>query len=162
MVFNPYFFNNSEYKNRAFNSLMKAISNRRLIQHLRLELFKKVDYQPKDFIQKNLVNSIVMDDTFLEIILIVEEILPLLNENQDIFYQYFIVNRISNNCKDLLLDNEEELFQWDIHYCKWLQTFYDDEKRMITDLLGYYQKLYDFIILDMTYGDIYDNIHIVN
>lgn len=163
MVYNIKKISPDEYRNIAFERLLTAISNRRLIQHLRLDLFKKIDYQPKDIIRENLLNSQIMDDVFYQIKFYSEEILGLLKDQVYVYSFYFKPCRqgLARNVRDMLLPGEEELFTWEEHYKKWLTRFVNDEKRMMVDPIGYHQKLYEFIIMDMTYGDVYDNIHIV-
>lgn len=154
---------NNGYRESAFIRLMDSLSNRRLIQYLRLELFKKIDIQPKYLEEENLLNSKFMDDTFLDIKISSEFILELLEEQVLIYTIFFAKSNLSwkTNVRDMLLPGEEDKFTWEKHYRKWLRKFYDDEKRIVIDPIGYHQKLYDFIIRDLTYGDVYDNINIV-
>ena len=151
------------YRESAFSRLMDSISNRRLIQYLRLELFKEIDIQPKYLEEENLLNSKYMDDTFFHIKNTSELILELLEEQVLIYTIFFSKSNISwkTSVRDMLLPGEEDKFTWEKHYRKWLRKFYDDEKRIVIDPIGYHQKLYDFIIRDLTYGDVYDHINIV-
>ena len=107
-----------------------------------------------------------MDDIFFYIKNSSEEIIELLEENRKLYIKYFNPNRQGLNqsvrVRDLLLPDEEELFFWDRHYLKWLKKCFNDNKRLIIDPIGYYQKLYEIIIIDMSYGDVYDNLHIVD
>lgn len=156
-------FNKNEYRNNAFIGLMDAISNRRIIQQLRLELFKVIDIQPKNLIHMNLLNSNIMNETYFYILNSSEEILDLLEDQVKIYNRYFMptTQGLSSNVRDLFLPEEEELFLWEQHYRFWLSKFISDDTRLRVDPTGYYQKLYEFIIMDMTYGDVYDTIHIV-
>ena len=45
-----------EYKDMALSELLKSISNRRLIQYLRLELYKNIDFEPKNLESLNLIH----------------------------------------------------------------------------------------------------------
>lgn len=159
-------FNENNIKDKAFLKNMEALSNRHVIQYLRHSLFKKVDFQPKNLVKQNLLNSQIMDDIFYEIKYTAADIIDLLKENKEIYNMYFmekpIQTRLITTCKDVLLPGEEEEYQWDIHYFKWIKTFARDGKRLVIDPIGYHQKLYEFIIMDMTYGDIYDNIEIID
>lgn len=156
-------FNKNEYRNNAFIGLMDAISNRRIIQQLRLELFKAIDIQPKNLIHMNLLNSNIMNETYFYILNSSEEILDLLEDQVKIYNRYFMptTQGLRTNVRDLFLPEEEELFLWEQHYLKWIRKFISDDTRLRVDPTGYYQKLYEFIIMDMTYGDVYDTIHIV-
>lgn len=159
-------FNENNIKDRAFLENMKVLSNRHVIQYLRNSLFKKVDFQPKNLVKENLLNSQIMEDIFYDIKTTTAEIIGLLKDNKHIYNMFFknknIQTRLNETCKDILLPGEEELYQWDIHYLKWINLFARDGRRLIIDPIGYYQKLYEFIIMDMTYGDVYDNIQIID
>lgn len=163
---NQQLFNENNPRDKAFLKNMDAISNRRVVQYLRTRLFQKVDFQPKNLKKENLLNSKIMHDIYDDIQFTVNEILDLLYENKLIYNQYFmnksIETRFNTSCKDILLPGEDDLYYWDIHYYKWLTLFYEDNRRAIVEPLGYLQKLYEFIIKDMTYGDVYDTIHIID
>ena len=149
----------SEYRDMALTRLLDAISNRRLIQHLRFQLFKNVDFQPENLIELNLKNSQIEKDIYLWISTIAKEILEQLNDNVDIYKYYFMPNVVGlkENVRDLLLDNEEELFAWEIFYQEYLKKFLEDKERLAKDPVGYYQKIYEFIMLDITYNDLYES-----
>lgn len=145
----------SEYRDMALTNLLEAISNRRLIQHLRLQLFKNVDFQPKDFNKLNLKNSIIEKDIYWWIYISASDILEQLTTNKTIYFQYFSPrnNPRETNVRDLMLPGEEEKFGWEIIYQEHLEKFINDEQRKENDPIGYFQKIYEFIMLDLTYDD---------
>ena len=150
----------SEYKDLALTKLIESISNRRLIQHLRFQLFKKSDFQPKELVELNLNNSTIQQELYEEIDLIAQDILDLLNENVFIYKRFFIPKRCLlpiEDVRDLFLQGEEELFGWEIFYQEYLEKFITDKKRKSEDPIGYYQKIYEFILIDLSYGDIYES-----
>lgn len=153
-------FNENNIRDKAFLKNMDAISNRRVVQFIRTRLFQKVDFQPKNLVKENLINTKIMDDIFHEIHFATNEILELLYENKLIFDKFFL--RKYSSCYDILLPGEEELYYWDIHYYKWLNLIESSDLLIMGNSIDYYQKLYEFIIKDMTYGDVYDTIHIID
>ena len=56
------------------------------------------------------------------------------------------------------MDDEEELFGWEIVYAEYLKKFIEDNYRLEIDPIGYYQKIYDFITLDLTYDGVYETL----
>lgn len=149
---------NDEYRDIALTRLLESISNRRLIQHLRLELFKNCDFEPKNLGSLNLHNSSIEKDIYWWIIRVAQDILEQLEENKGIYLGYFHPSKIGlrRNVRDLLLENEEELFGWEIFYTEYLKKFIEDKDRLEIDPVGYYQKLYDFITLELTYDGVYE------
>lgn len=150
--------NESEYRDTALTGLMQAISNRRLIQHLRLKLFRKSDFKPEDLEPLNLRNSEIEQDLFTDIFITTTDILELLEENVFIYRKYFIPRPQFNqtNVRDLFLPGEEDYFGWEIFYAEYLRKFYEDHRRKTNDIIGYYQKIYEFIMLDLTYDNEYE------
>lgn len=146
---------NSEFRDTALSRLLESISNRRLIQHLRLQLFKKVDFQPKNLDELNLTNSTIEKDIYFWIEITAKDILEQLKENVWIYKFYFLprYQGLQENVRDLLLPGEEEKFGWEIFYEEYLEKFLNDSRRLEIDPIGYYQKIYEFISVDLTYND---------
>ena len=150
----------NEYRDIALNKLLKSISNRRLIQYLRLELYKNIDFEPKNLESLNLIHSSIEKECFEFIKEFAQDILEQLNENKNIYFGYFYPSKIGLgvNVRDLLLENEEELFGWEVIYAEYLEKFVNDNDRLEIDPIGYHQKLYDFITLDLTYDGVYETL----
>ena len=148
----------SQYKDRAFDGLLRSISNRRIIQTLRKELFKKADFQPEEIPNLNLCNSQIEEDLFFYIDFYANEIIENLEENVGIYKNFFLQSKtlLVENVRDLLLPDEEILFGWEIFYNEYLNKFVQDEHRKKIDKIGYYQKIYEFIMIDMTYNEKYE------
>ena len=143
--------NKSELKETAFKRIMDTVSNRRRIQHLRKLLFQSLDYTPKN-IKKYNIDLAKTHESWYEIITTSNEILNLIHENNWV-YKFYISN---NQFDDLLLNGESKLFDYEKFYEQYLEKFINDKLLKEQDEFSYYQKLYDFIIYDLTYGDIYD------
>ena len=154
------YFTGDEYKDIALNKLLKSISNRRLIQYLRLELYKNIDFEPKNLESLNLIHSSIEKECFEFIKEFAQDILEQLEENKMIYFGYFHPSKIGlgRSVRDLLLEDEEELFGWEIVYAEYLKKFIEDNYRLEIDPIGYYQKIYDFITLDLTYDGVYETI----
>lgn len=157
-----------EFKDEAFIKLMETTSNRRLIQHLRLRLFQKVDFTPEKLVELNLQNSEVEKETQEAIKFTAECILEELSNNVSIYNRYFKPNNYDRNLRNsflkaevrsYLLKNEEYKFGWEIFYLEYLAKFLHDNDRLENDTIGYYQKLYDYIVLDMDYDGEYECYH---
>lgn len=145
-----------EYRDLAFTRLMESVSNRRRIQSFRFKLFKKVDIQPKYFKKLNLIGSSLADDIYYYITDTARDIIDLLNENIYIYNFYFDPGLGGQNVRDMLLPGEEELFHWDNTYMEYITNYYDQFEVKLVDPIGYYQRIYDFIIDKMTYDEVYD------
>lgn len=153
-----------DYRNFAFEKIMKSVSNRRLIQHLRLKLFVKLDFQPKNFKKLNLTNSNIEKDYFFNIKNTAKDILECLEENNQIYEYHFApdMQGLTTNVRDMLLPGEENLFQLDCFYCYYLRNLFTDTTLELLDPTRYYQEIYDFIMLDLTYDHNYDFIRIID
>lgn len=151
------------YREEVLIELMESISNRRLIQHLRTKLFKQIDIQPKDLKSVNLTNSTIEKDIFYLIKTNSEYILHELQENRRIYRAYFGATDQGpgKNVRDMLLPGEEDLFIWDQFYLEYLEKFLNEKDQELFYPVKYYQKLYDFVIKDMTYNNRFDYIKIV-
>ena len=88
------YFTNDEYKDIALNKLLKSISNRRLIQYLRLELYKNIDFEPKNLESLNLIHSSIEKECFEFIKEFAQDILEQLEENKAIYFGYFHPSKI--------------------------------------------------------------------
>lgn len=158
-----------EFKNQAFFKLMETTSNRRLIQHLRLRLFQNVDFTPEKLVELNLQNSEIEKETQQTIKFTAESIIEELKKNISIYNRYFRPNnywdgRLRNNLlkaevRSYLLRNEEYKFGWEIFYLEYLARFLHDNDRLENDPIGYYQKIYEYIVLDMDYDGEYECYH---
>lgn len=150
----------SEFRETALQRLLESISNRRLIQHLRLQLFRNVDFEPKNLVNLNLTNSTIQEDIFHWIKITAKDILEQLKENTWIYKFYFlpISQGLTENVRDLLLPGEEEKFAWEIIYEECLEKFINDNRRLEMDPIGYYQKIYEFLTLDLTYNDQWESL----
>jgi len=152
------YFTGGEFKDMALSELLKSISNRRFIQFLRLELYKKIDFEPKNLELLNLIHSSIEKECYEFIKEFAQDILEQLEENKAIYFKYFHPSKTGLGCyvRDLLLEDEEELFGWEIYYSEYLKKFIEDKDRLEIDPVGYYKKLYDFIILDLNYDGVYE------
>lgn len=157
-----------EFKDEAFIKLMETTSNRRLIQHLRLRLFQKVDFTPEKLVELNLQNSEIEKETQQTIKFTAESILEELSNNVFIYDRYFKPSHYEGDLRNsflkaevrgYLLRNEEYKFGWEIFYLEYLAKFLHDNDRLENDPIGYYQKLYDYIVLDMDYDGEYECYH---
>lgn len=156
-----------DFKEKAFENLMESTSNRRIIQHLRLQLFQKTDFPPEKMEVLNLRNSRIEKDLFLDIKTTADLILEELERNIFIYNRYFRPlsieslrsNILKAEVRSYLLKGEEDLFGWEIFYIEYLAKFLYDNDRLENDPIGYYQKLYDFIVLDMNYDGKYECYH---
>lgn len=146
--------NKDELKETAFERIMDSVSNRRQIQHLRKRLFLNLDYSPYKIKKYNL-NLSIEHEYWYEISSTSTTILTLLVENNWI-YKFYILN---NKFEDLLLNGESNLFNYELNYEQKLRNLINDKMLKEMDKFRYYQKLYDFIISDLTYGNIYDYLH---
>lgn len=164
--------NNEQLNNKAFLNLMESTSNRRLIQHLRLQLFNKIDWQPEELPKLKLENSNVEKETFEEIEITTEFIIEELEKQVYIYKTYFrpkpcsLDDReifeeylVNQELRSYLLKGEEAKFGWEIFYLEYLSKFYNDFERKNDDKIGYHQKLYEFIVLDMDYDGEYECYH---
>ena len=158
--------------NKAFLNLMESVSNRRLIQHLRLQLFKNIDFQPEVLPNLKLSNSKIEKDIFTEIETTVKLIIEELEKNVYIYKTYYrpkpcclderesFENYLVNQeLRSYLLNGEESKFGWEIFYLEYLSKFYYDIDRKKDDKIGYHQKLYEFVVLDMDYDGEYECYH---
>ena len=157
-----------EVKEKAFIKLLESTSNRRIIQHLRLRLFQNTDFPPKTLMELNLKNSEVEKDTYLDIKTTAELILDELEKNVYIYNRYFRPVQYEGQLRDsilkaeirsYLLKGEEYLFGWEIFYLEYLAKFLNDKDRLENDPIGYYQKIYEYIVLDMDYDGKYECYH---
>lgn len=157
-----------EFKEEAFLKLMEATSNRRLIQHLRLRLFQKVDFEPEKMADLNLQNSQIEKETNQIIKFTADTILEELEKNNFIYNKYFrpVIyegdlrsSLFKAEVREYLLKNEEQLFGWEIFYLEYLARFLNDKDRLENDPIGYYQKIYEYIVLDMDYDGEYECYH---
>lgn len=152
-----------DYQDFCFQKLLESNNNRKLIQHLRIKIFREVDFQPKVFEEESLPTSI-KQETYQ----IIEEnanlILALLMENEETYIKYFMEDRqgLSTNVRHLLLPDEATLFRWEMFYCSFLKRFLNDKRMFYQEKNRYFQMIYDTIIKDMHYGDKYDYIRIVS
>ena len=158
--------------NKAFLNLMESVSNRRLIQHLRLQLFKNIDFQPEVLPNLKLSNSKIEKDIFTEIETTVKLIIEELEKNVYIYKTYYrpkpccLYEResfenylVNQELRSYLLNGEESKFGWEIFYLEYLSKFYYDIDRKKDDKIGYHQKLYEFVVLDMDYDGEYECYH---
>lgn len=156
-----------DYKEKAFIKLLESTSNRRIIQHLRLRLFKETDFPPEKLDQLNLRNSKIEKDLFLDIKTTASLILDELEKQVYIYNRYFRPlsieglrsNILKAEVRGYLLKGEEYLFGWEIFYLEYLAKFLNDKDRLEEDPIGYYQKIYEYIVYDMTYDDKYECYH---
>lgn len=156
-----------EFKEKAFTKLMESVSNRRVIQHLRLQLYQNTDFPPENLDLLNLRNSRIEKDLFLDIKTTASLIEDELEKNIYIYNRYFRPmatssfrsNILKSIVRNYLLKGEEYLFGWEIIYLEYLSKFLYDNDRLEEDPIGYYQKLYDFIVLDMDYDGKYESYH---
>ena len=156
-----------EFQETAFIKLMESVSNRRIIQHLRLRLFQNTDFLPEKLEGLNLRNSQVEKDIFLDIKTTGELILEELEKNIYIYNRYFrpcnyegLRNGfLKAEVRGYLLKGEERLFGWEIFYLEYLAKFLNDKDRLENDPIGYYQKIYEYIVLYMDYDVEYECYH---
>lgn len=156
-----------EFKERAFIKLMESVSNRRIIQHLRLKLFQNTDFQPNILDQMNLRHSRIEKDLFLDIKTTANLIIDELEKNVYIYNRYYRPlpheglrsNILRAEIRGDLLKGEEYLFGWEIFYLEYLSKFLNDKDRLEEDPIGYYQKIYEYIVLDMDYDGKYECYH---
>lgn len=156
-----------DFKETAFTKLMESTSNRRIIQHLRLRLFQETDFLPEKLDILNLRNSTIEKDLFLDIKTTAELIIEELEKNIFIYNRYFRPlpieglrsNILKSELRGYLLKGEEELFGWEIIYLEYLAKLLNDNDRLENDTIGYYQKLYDYIVQDMSYDGKYECYH---
>lgn len=157
-----------EFKETAFLKLMEATSNRRIIQHLRLRLFQETDFEPEKMPGLKLENSRVERETFQHIKITAEFILEELEKNVFIYNRYFRPipyegdlrgTMVKAEVRGYLLNGEEQLFGWEIFYLEYLARFLNDKDRLEEDPIGYYQKIYEYIVLDMDYDGEYECYH---
>lgn len=153
-----------DFKEKAFLKLMESTSNRRVIQHLRLRLFQETDFPPEILEELNLRNSRIEKDLFLNIKTTANLIEEQLEQNIYIYNRYFrpiptyglSSNLLKEEVRGYLLKGEESLFGWEIFYLEYLSKFLYDKDRLDEDPIGYYQKLYEFIVHDMFYDGKYE------
>lgn len=151
-----------DYKTKSYQKLTNSRINRFMIQDLRLKLFREIDIQPRN--SSDYYSPEQIKDLMETIELYATTILALLKENEEIYIETFMESRqgLVTNVRNLLLPFESQNFRWDMFYLSYLDRFLNDLDLLNRNKLIYYQRIYDIIIKDLTYGDQYDYLHIVS